>query len=332
MTDVVKRPTMRRPDTKAGDDLLEKMENVDSKHTEEKIRSCPVIYHSTSALEIARVVREAFESTTDQPNFRVLSYKANQWMVDSFPETGFDRVTVREFAPGVRHPNRLRRMYHQATYAGLRIVVNAMLCGILYEMIVLRRKDTNQTEITHFEDENNSQSCKLHVFLAPCSDRWRWGNTPLLVLDDQGRKLDPAEGVHLTVWCYLNGGGWIEIDATTLMHPTVTLHKEAPPAEQRITAEQGLQQARFAMAQRKETEIYEKALDALCKGVETLRDEKKRRAKAARRKRKRKVKKRKRISSSAGTGGSPEIVVGKRTGIHQKKPGTGIEPIVRTIL
>ena len=39
MTDVEKRPTMRRPDTKAGDDLLEKMENVDSKHVEKKIRS-----------------------------------------------------------------------------------------------------------------------------------------------------------------------------------------------------------------------------------------------------------------------------------------------------
>ena len=184
-------------------------------------------------------------------------------MVDSFPETGFDRMTVREFAPGVRHPNRLRRMYHQATYAGLRIVVNAMLAGILHEMIVLRRKDTNQTEISHFEDENNSESCKLHVFLAPCSDRVRWSNTPMLVLDDQGRKLDPAEGVHLTVWCYLNGGGWIEVDATTLMHPTVTRRLEAPPAEQRITAEQGLQQARFAMAQRKETEIYENTLDAM---------------------------------------------------------------------
>ena len=110
-------------------------------------------------------------------------------------------------------------------------------------------------------------------------------------MDEQGRKLDPAEGVHLTTWCYLNGGGWIEVDATTLMHPTVTQHREAPPADQRITPEQGLQQARFAMAQRKETEVYENALDALSKAVETLRDEKKQRAKAARRKRKRQAKK-----------------------------------------
>jgi len=96
---------------------------------------------------------------------------------------------------------------------------------------------------------------------------------------------------HLTTWCYLNGGGWIEVDATTLMHPTVTQHREAPPADQRITPEQGLQQARFAMAQRKETEVYDNALDALSKAVETLRDEKKQRAKAARRKRKRQAKK-----------------------------------------
>ena len=102
-------------------------------------------------------------------------------------------------------------------------------------------------------------------------------------------------------------GGWIEVDATTLMHPTITIHKEAPPAEQRITAEQGLQQARFAMAQRKETEIYENTLDAFCKGVETLRDEKKRRAKAARRKRKRKAKKK--ISPSTGAGGGSQIIV-----------------------
>ena len=60
MANMEKRPTMRRPNTKAGDNLLEKMENVDSRHVEKKIRSCPVIYHSTSALEIARVVREAF--------------------------------------------------------------------------------------------------------------------------------------------------------------------------------------------------------------------------------------------------------------------------------
>jgi len=292
MTDIEQRPTMRRPNTKAGDALLEKMESVDAKHTEKKIRSCPVIYHSTSALELARVVRGAFESTTTQPNFRVISYKnPTHWVVDSFPESGFDRMSVREFAPCIRHPNRLRRMYHQATYAGLRIVVNAMLAGILHEMIVLRRKDVNQTEISHFEDSETSYACKLHVFLAPCSEPTRWSNSPTLIMDEQGSKLDPADSVHLTVWCYLNGGGWIEVDATTLMHPTVTHHREAPPADQRISPEQGLQQARFAMTQRKEIDLYESALDALSKGVETMRDEKKRKAKAARRKRKRQAKK-----------------------------------------
>ena len=88
-------------------------------------------------------------------------------MVDSFPETGFDRMTVREFAPGVRHPNRLRRMYHQATYAGLRIVVNAMLAGILHEMIVLCRKDTNQTEISHLRTRTTLSRASSTCFLLP---------------------------------------------------------------------------------------------------------------------------------------------------------------------
>ena len=156
MTDIEQRPAMCRPDKKAGDALLEKMESVEATHTEKRSDPAP----SSTTLPWrwrSRAVREAFESTTDQPNFRVISYKnPTHWIVDSFPEPGFDRMSVREFAPCVRHPNRLRRMYHQATYAGLRIVVNAMLAGILHEMIVLRRKDTNQTEISHFEDEINS--------------------------------------------------------------------------------------------------------------------------------------------------------------------------------
>ena len=105
----------------------------------------------------------------------------------------------------------------------------------------------------------------------------RGGLIPLMpVLDDQGRKLDPAEGVHLTTWCYLNGVGGLRLTRQrSCIQPSHNIGRLLPQTSVLLPS-RACRQARFAMTQRKETEVYENALDALSKGVETLRDEKNR--------------------------------------------------------
>ena len=298
-TAVVKRPTMKGPKVPAvvkPDALTEKLKNTSVRRVDPKIAKLPRVRYPTTIHTVAEAVRKAFLKHATQPTFRVISTKPNVWHVDGFHYPEEDRLSFREFTPSVRSMKLKNRMYWDATFANVRLVCNAMLAAVLEELIVQRRGNPDHAEIMY--DDNTS--CKTQVFLAPCSDPSRWDRRVQLVWDDQTQPLDNGKGVHLTVWIYLNGGGWIEVDATVMHGIMIERHTEAPNSSSRMMAETGLAQSRLAMEKRNEAGSIEAALGDIAVLLESVQEEmKKERARARRRKRDKKRKEKKKLARAS---------------------------------
>ena len=160
---------MKHPANGKSDDLLDTINAVSSKKSDPKITSLPRVRYPTNMESVAACVLRAFDLHATQPTFKVLAAQHNKWRVDSFHTPGKSRLSFREFAPGVRSTTLKQRMYHQAAFANVRLVANTMLAAVLEELVVHRRGRTDHEEIT-----SEGTTCKMNVFLAPCSDTQRW--------------------------------------------------------------------------------------------------------------------------------------------------------------
>ena len=260
------RPTMKRPEKKT-DDLMDKINAVSSKKADPKITELPRVRYPTKLEDIATCVLHAFVLHATQPTFKVLSMRPNQWHVNCFHEPGEERLQFREFALCVRSVKMKQRMYHRATFANVRLVVNSLMAAVLEELAVRRRTMSDHEEIVV-----DDTTCKMNVFLAPCSDETRWDTQVKLVRGNdefqQVQPLDSGKGIHLTTWCFLNGGGYVEIDLTTEGGPTVQRHIEAPPSAKRLLPETALSQSRVAMHKREEGKSFDNTLDQITKHLE----------------------------------------------------------------
>lgn len=295
------RPTMQRPqkETNGADKLMEKINAVSSKQADRKITGLPRVRYPTKLGDLATCVLAAFMTHATQPTFKVLSVRPNEWRVDAFHLPGEERFQFREFAPCVRSMKMKQRMYHQATFANVRLVANSIMAAVLEELVVHRRSKSDHEEIVV-----DGTTCKLKVFLAPCSDTERWNTQVRLICgDDETREvqaLDNGKGVHLTTWCYLNGGGYAEVDLTARGGITVERHAEAPPAAKRLLPETALSQARVAMSKREEGASVDETLDEIAKHIEDQQVEmKKERQRERRRRREKRKKEQKRLARAA---------------------------------
>jgi hypothetical protein len=290
---------MKAPEGLASSDaLMQKINTTESRKVDPKIASLPRVRYPTTLRTVADAVRRAFLKHATQPTFRVISTKPNLWHVDGFHYPEEDRVSFREFTPGVRSMKLKNRMYWDATFANVRLVCNAILAAVLDEFVVRRRANPDHEEIMY----NDTTSCKTHVFLAPCSDPTRWDREVRLVWEDEAQLLDNGKGVHLTVWVYLNGGGWAEIDATVMHGIMIEKHVEAPNSAVRMLAETGLAQSRLAMEKRNEAGSLEAALSDAAVYLEEIQEEiKKERTRERRRRREKSRKEKKRLARAAGT-------------------------------
>ena len=293
------RPTMKRPEKKT-DDLMDKINAVSSKKADPKITELPRVRYPTKLEDIGTCVLRAFMLHATQPTFKVLSMRPNQWYVDRFHEPGEERLQFREFALCVRSVKMKQRMYHQATFANVRLVVNSLMAAVLGELAVDRR-----TLADHEEIVVGDTTCKMNVFLAPCSDETRWNTQVKLVWGSdesrQAQPLDSGNGIHLTTWCFLNGGGYVELDLTTEGGPTMQRHAEAPPSAKRLLPETALSQSRVAMNKREEVESLDNTLDEIAKHIENQQLEmKKDRERERRRRRAKRKKKKTRLARATG--------------------------------
>ena len=293
------RPTMKGPtSTSSSDALMQKINTAQARKADPKITALPRVRYPTNISVVAEAVRKAFLKHATQPTFRVLSTKPNVWHVDGFHFPEEERMTFREFTPSVRSMKLKNRMYWDATFANVRLVCNAMLAAVLDEFIVRRRSNPDHEEIVY----DATTSCKTHVFLAPCSDPTRWNREVKLVCEDETQPLDNGKGVHLTVWLYLNGGGWVEVDATVMHGVMIEKHTEAPNSAVRMLAETGLAQSRLAMEKRNEAGSLEAALsDAAVYLEEEQEKMKKERQRERRRRQNKRRKEKRRLARAAGS-------------------------------
>lgn len=291
---------MQRPKKQQqGDDLMDKINAVSSKQADPKITGLPRVRYPTKLEDIAECALRAFVLHATQPTFKVISMRPNEWHVDTFHAPGEDRLQFREFAPCVRSLKMKQRMYHQATFANVRLVANSIMASVLEQLVVHRRSKSDHEEVVV-----GDTTCKMKVFLAPCSDAERWNTRVKLIWgDDETREaqpLDNGKGVHLTTWCFLNGGGYAEVDLTTRGGITVQRHAEAPPAANRLLPETALSQARVAMSKRDEGASVDKTLDEIAKHLEDQQVEmKKERQRQRRRRRVKRKKEEKRLARAA---------------------------------
>ena len=298
------RPTMKRPQkNKEVDTLMEKINTVSSKKLDPKIEALPRVRYPTNIERVSACVLKAFEAHATQPTFKVLSVRPNRWHVDSFHIPGEERLSFREFAPCVRSVNLKQRMYHEATFANVRLVANTLLASVLEELVVKRRSLADHEEIV-VTGGATATSCKMNVFLAPCSDPTRWEKqVSLLWGNDEAQEVQPLDsgnGIHLTTWVFLNGGGYVEIDLATQGGPTFDRHGEAPPSAQRLLVETALSQGRVAMSKREEEASLDKTLDEIGKNLETEQEAMKReRARESRRRRDKRRRERKKSARAA---------------------------------
>lgn len=277
---------------------MEKINTAQARKADPKIAALPRVRYPTSLGVVAEAVRKAFLKHATQPTFRVLSTKPNVWHVDGFHFPEEERMTFREFTPSVRSMKLKNRMYWDATFANVRLVCNAMLAAVLDEFIVRRRSNPDHEEIVY----DATTSCKTHVFLAPCSDPTRWDRSVKLVCEDEAQPLDNGKGVHLTVWVYLNGGGWAEVDATVMHGVMIEKHTEAPNSATRMLAETGLAQSRLAMGKRNEAGSLEAALSDTAVYLEERQEEmKKERQRERRRRQNKRRKEKRRLARAAGS-------------------------------
>jgi len=295
------RPTMQRPQKqKKEDDFMDRINAASSKQVDPKITGLPRVRYPTKLEDIAICVLRAFMLHATQPTFKVISMRPNEWHVDTFHLPGEERLQFREFAPCVRSLKLKQRMYHQATFANVRLVANSIMASVLEELVVHRRHKPEHEEIVV-----GNRTCKTKVFLAPCSDTERWNSQVKLIWGDEetqeAHALDNGKGVHLTTWCFLNGGGYVEVDLSTQGGISVERHSEAPPAASRLLPEIALSQARVAMSKREEGASVDKRLGEIANQLEDQQIEmKKKKQRERRRRRDKRKKEQKRLSRAAG--------------------------------
>ncbi len=233
---MTERPSMNPP-TLGEDPLLKAIEGGGN-WAKTYIQNFKPAARPLSLLVVAEAVRAKYLELAITPKFTVDSVKkvdgAHYWFVSKSSERV---VSSKVFAPSVRVRAVQSKMHFAATLGNARIILHSVL-GTAIETLAAHARTSESADVT-FE----GVEVRPGVYLA-LSSRPSWQQNIMLV--DENDKTKPKTMYntdHMTVWCRLNGGGWVEVDLCDARGVQVHRHGEGP-GEPRINMYDGLVQSR----------------------------------------------------------------------------------------